>query len=219
MARRITTSTQGVRPVEWRTSPVEEECPAQVPVVTRERNLEAQFATEIAELQRARQSESARARQEGFQEGLRQGKEQSAAEVKNASLRLADAMQEMAAFKKKMRREAEAEVVKLSLAIARRILHREVNADPDSIRGIVHAALEKLGRREILRVRVHTGAVQAIQAILEQAGSSGSIEVVADPRMAPGGLIFETSLGELDASVDTQLNEIQRGFADRLALS
>jgi flagellar biosynthesis/type III secretory pathway protein FliH len=30
--------------------------------------------------------------------------------------------------------------------------------------------------------------------------------------------LFETALGDLDASVETQLQEIQRGFADRIAL-
>jgi flagellar biosynthesis/type III secretory pathway protein FliH len=31
-------------------------------------------------------------------------------------------------------------------------------------------------------------------------------------------MLFETSVGELDASIETQLQEIQRGFADRLAI-
>ncbi len=35
-----------------------------------------------------------------------------------------------------------------------------------------------------------------------------------DASLAPGSAIFETSRGELDASVDTQLAEIDRGFAD-----
>ena len=37
--------------------------------------------------------------------------------------------------------------------------------------------------------------------------------------MRPSDLVFETSWGELDASVETQLLEIERGFSDRLGLS
>ncbi len=170
------------------------------------------------ELDRARQAESARARQEGFEEGLRQAKEQSASEAKNASLRLAQVLGEMAALKQKLRRDTEAEVVKLSLAVARRILYRELNADPDSIRGVIHAALERLRRREIFRVRVHPSAMRAMEDCLQVTDSSNPITVIADSSLGPGGIVFETAAGELDASVDTQLQEIQRGFTDRLAL-
>ena len=40
------------------------------------------------------------------------------------------------------------------------------------------------------------------------------IEVTADPSLAPGSAILESTGGSLDASVDTQLHEIERGFAD-----
>ncbi len=40
------------------------------------------------------------------------------------------------------------------------------------------------------------------------------IEVIADASLAPGGVMLESSRGLLDASVDTQLSEIERGFAD-----
>jgi flagellar biosynthesis/type III secretory pathway protein FliH len=45
-----------------------------------------------------------------------------------------------------------------------------------------------------------------------------AVTVVADPKMRAGDVIFETSLGELDCSIETQLQEIERGFADRLGL-
>ena len=42
------------------------------------------------------------------------------------------------------------------------------------------------------------------------------LEVVSDGALTPGSAIFETSRGELDASVDTQLAEIDRGLTDAL---
>jgi flagellar biosynthesis/type III secretory pathway protein FliH len=41
-------------------------------------------------------------------------------------------------------------------------------------------------------------------------------ELVADPALPPGGLVFETSRGDLEASIDNQLREIERGLTDRL---
>ena len=40
------------------------------------------------------------------------------------------------------------------------------------------------------------------------------IEVIADPGLVPGSVILESDRGWLDTSVDTQLAEIERGFAD-----
>jgi flagellar biosynthesis/type III secretory pathway protein FliH len=42
------------------------------------------------------------------------------------------------------------------------------------------------------------------------------VEVIADPSRAVGTVIFETQHGNLDASVESQLQEIERGLADRL---
>jgi flagellar assembly protein FliH len=131
---------------------------------------------------------------------------------------LARTLHDLAQVKRKIRNEAEQEVVKLALAIARRILYRELTTDPESIQGIVHAALQKLQNREIARVRVYPAAAAAVRASLERAGTTAAIEIVADSGLETGAILFETAVGELDASVETQLQEIQRGFADRLAL-
>ena len=178
----------------------------------------AELANRIAELERNHQAELARARESAFQDGLRQAREHSAGEVKAAADRFAQMLRDLAGLKRKIRNEAEFDVLKLSLAIARRILHRELAVDSEAIQGLVHAALEKLANREISRVRIHPASVDAVRSALERINTAPAIEICADPAMKHGDLIFETTLGELDASIDTQLQEIQRGFADRLSL-
>jgi flagellar assembly protein FliH len=51
---------------------------------------------------------------------------------------------------------------------------------------------------------------------LERASTGARFEVVPEPRLERGAAIFETSRGSLDASVETQLDEIQRGLVDRI---
>ncbi len=178
----------------------------------------AELTNRIAELERNQQAEIARAREAAFQEGLRQGREQSAADVKASADRFGQMLRDLAGLKRKIRNEAEFDVLKLSLAIARRILHRELAVDSEAIQGLIHAALEKLANREISRVRVHPACVDAVRSALERINTAPAIEICSDPAMKNGDLIFETALGDLDASIDTQLQEIQRGFADRLSL-
>jgi flagellar assembly protein FliH len=177
----------------------------------------AEWERRLAEVERLRQLEKAEAHHRGVEDGLRRGREEASAEVKKAFDQVAKALEELANVKRKLRLEAEQELVKLSLAVARRILYRELTTDPASIEGIVHAALQKLQQREASRVRVYPGGVAAVRAALERIGSRSGMEIVADPGLAAGAILFETSVGELDASIETQLQEIQRGFADRLA--
>ncbi len=176
----------------------------------------AEWERRLAEAERLRQLDKAEAHHRGVEDGLRRGREEAAGEVKKAFEQVAHALDELAKVKRKLRQEAEQELVKLSLAVARRVIYRELTTDPAAIEGIVHAALQKLQQREASKVRVYPGGVAAVRAALERIGSRSGMEIVADPGLVTGAILFETSVGELDASVETQLLEIQRGFADRL---
>ena len=178
----------------------------------------AELQQRLAQLEAAKQAEVKRALQAGFEEGLQKAREEAAVEVKASSEKLAQTLAELLRFKRKLRSEAEMELLNLSLAIARRILHRELATDPEAMQGVVHAALQRVQNREVWRVRVYPAGADAVRAALEAVGR-GAAQVVPDPALKNGDLLIETAVGELDASVDTQLKEIQRGFADRLALS
>jgi flagellar assembly protein FliH len=207
----ISNRSEEVDPLEWRPA-----SGSSIPPAGRQPAGVAQ--ARIDQDDRNRGAELAQARQAGFQDGIRQAREEAARELQGCAERIGQALAELATLKRRMRNEAEAEVVKLALAIARRILRREVLADPDAIQGIVHAALHKLQHRQIHRVRVFSAGAETVRACLERSGAPSAIQVIADPALRTGDILFETVAGELDASVETQLAEIDRGFADRLAL-
>jgi len=169
----------------------------------------------IAELEEQIARQAGEARQAGYREGEAAGRSQAAAEVQPVLEKLARGIEEIARLRPGLVREAEAELVELSLGIARRILRRELAVDPDAVRGLVKGALEKLPSQEICRVRAHPELEAGIRNALERAGRSG-LEVLADATLERGAILFETSRGKLDASLETQLGEIGRGLADRL---
>src|SRR6185437_804243 len=100
-----------------------------------------------------------------------------AAEVQPVIERLARSMDEIAGLRSRLRAEAEADLVQLSLAIARRVLHREIAIDPDALHGLVLGALQKLQGQEIARVRVHPSHVAAVSKCLQQNLNADKIEV------------------------------------------
>ena len=141
------------------------------------------------------------------------------AEVQPVMDRLCGTVEELAGLRTRLRREAEADMVKLAMAIAQRVLRRELSVDPDALHGLLVSALEKLNGQETYRVRVHPSQAAQVGAGLRKTATGSAIEVVGDATRALGTVIFETARGNLDASVESQLQEIERGLADRLRRS
>jgi flagellar assembly protein FliH len=123
-------------------------------------------------------------------------------------------VQELVGTRKRFRAEAEHDTVQLAIAIARRVLRRELSTDPEAILGVVMAAFQKLTARETHRLRVSPADAAALQEHRSRLELPPALEIVADASLSAGSVVFETSRGELDASVGTQLAEIDRGFAD-----
>src|SRR5258708_5967365 len=78
-------------------------------------------------------------------------------------------------------RQAEVDAVRLSIAIARRVLRRELTVDPAAIQGLVTAALEKLQSQEPCRVRMHPDHLPALRVAIDRMGMSAKVEIVPDP--------------------------------------
>lgn len=167
-----------------------------------------------AQMEMPRREEQARSA--GFREGEQAGARAAAAEFNAVMARMARAIEELAGLRRRFRSEAEKDIIKLTLAIAKRVLHREISIDAGALLGLVRVALEQIDVRELHRVRLHPVDAPAIERQLASAGVPDRVQVIADPALERGAAIFETSRGNLDASVATQLAEIERGFGDLL---
>jgi len=166
--------------------------------------------------QQEREQRDREAYQRGFTEGKSVGHEQATRELQAVLDQMGKSLASLSVMRTKIRAEAEGDLLKLAISIARRVLHRELTLDPESIEGLIRVALEKLQSRELCRVRVHPDQESAIRASLERFSNSQKVELTADPSMQCGDVLFETAHGNLDASIEAQLQEIERGFADRL---
>ncbi|MBL8173839.1 MAG: hypothetical protein JNK48_04170 [Bryobacterales bacterium] len=148
--------------------------------------------------------------------GREEGEAAAAAKWQPALENAVRSISDLASLRARLRREAEQDVIRLASAMARRILRRELSIDPEAIAGLLKTAFDRLDMREASRIRVRPEDRDAVCAHLSRIGSPQRIDVVADPSLERGALLLECSRGQLDASVETQLEEIERGFADLL---
>jgi flagellar assembly protein FliH len=149
-----------------------------------------------------------------YQDGQAAARREMLAQIDAMNSRMARTIEEFSGMRQRFRHEAEEDVVALALAIARRILHRELTIAPEALLGIVKAALEKIEAREVHRIRIRPEDAPAVKQFLDKMGLPQRVEVVADPGLERGAAILDSGRGALDASVETQLSEIERGLAD-----
>ena len=171
----------------------------------------------LLEMERLLERQVQETRAAAFREGEEAGKNQATARIQPVLDKLARSIHDLAELKPRLRRDAEADLLKLSLAISRKILHRELSIDPDSVAGLIKVSIEKIRAQEIIRVRVHPQHQQIVQQMLAKMPGSTRIEILPDAKLDLGGVVVETTRGDFDASVDLQLREIERGLTDRLA--
>lgn len=153
---------------------------------------------------------------EGFAAGEQAGARSSEQKWTAAAERMARAVADLATYRSRFRKESEQELLRLSLAIAKKILHRELTVDPQALLGVIKAALESMNQREILRVRVATEDVSTLQFHLDNMGLPSGVELNGDRSLERGSVLIDTHRGVTDASLQTQLLEIERGFIDRM---
>jgi flagellar assembly protein FliH len=160
---------------------------------------------------------------QSWEAGLREGENLArvefaqavAAERTKVNLAIANFQQEMDLYYQR----AEGEVVRLSLAIARKILHREAQVDPLVLTAVARVALEKISSGSKVRLCVPAAEVSKWQeALAASENLRPQPEVVADATLSGAQLILQTEVGTADLSLEAQLKEIEQGFLDLLAL-
>ncbi len=106
--------------------------------------------------------------------------------------------------------DLEQEVVKLSLAIAERVLRRESSMDPMLLAGAARVALEQLadGSEAVLRVCAEEVA-HWHQAVLP---SGKGLVIEGDAELPRGECVLKTRSGTVQLGLRAQLQEIERGF-------
>jgi flagellar assembly protein FliH len=110
----------------------------------------------------------------------------------------------------------EAEVVKLALAIAARVLHREAKLDPLLLSAAVRLALEKVAEDSTTVLRVPAAEVELWRGVFSAQAFESSVQVVGDERLGVGECVLDTNVGKVELGVSAQLSEIERGFFDLL---
>ena len=127
---------------------------------------------------------------------------------------LLSAARELRNARAKLLTDAADEVVGLAFAVARRVLRREVEADPAVALPLVRELLQRVaaGTRVTVRLSPRDHAkLSELEALPESAGLEG-VHFRLDTAISPGGVLVETAAGGLDGRIETQLELIEEAL-------
>ena len=185
---------------------VEERPHAPKPVEPKEAIAESTFVVDERAAQLRAMMDAAR--DEAADALRRELEAQMAGRLAEERLRVERVCAEFARDRQRYFAAAETQVVKLALAIARKVLSREVAADPMHLSAVVKAALGRVQDGSVSVLRARAAEVENWRALL----GGESVEVVADGRVED--VVLETSVGRVELGVEVQMEEIERGFAE-----
>jgi flagellar assembly protein FliH len=147
----------------------------------------------------------------GYEQGERSGAAVAAQRGEAMLQRLTQTLEELTTLRGEMIRTTERQLVQLSLAIARRIVHREVSLDADLLVAMARVALDRLGDSAQVTVRLHPDEFEA--TVAGRTSVLGShVTVIADAAVGRGGCRVESDFGAMDAGVDAQMQELARAL-------
>ncbi|MDI3543081.1 MAG: flagellar assembly protein FliH [Candidatus Atribacteria bacterium] len=188
----------------------EERFQEEISLIIEEAKRKAQQILEEAE--KGKKNIEDKAKKEGWEEGIKIGKEEVQKEWQKKVALWEQELREIYNYREEMVEKLKEPLLELSFAIARKIIGREAEREP-FVELMIERALKKLSNRERVILRVSQeeyGLVREIrEELMRRIDGIDYLEIQEDHRLKRGECLVETTFGSIDARVDTQLENIR----------
>ncbi len=151
----------------------------------------------------------------GYAEGTAAGEARGREELMTAAESLRGAAQALVSSRGRILHDLEANVGALAMAAARRIVQKEVEADPSLVRSLVARGLELVKPDSTVEVKLHPADLESAREGIRALADDQSLDLslTPDPGIARGGFVLQTP----SRMVDGRLEEGLRTLYERLA--
>ena len=182
----------------------------QMPQILDEVSRKKHSISTAAELEEIQKQAYAEAHEKGYQDGLKAG----AAQIQQNAQQFQTLMQALAEPFDEMDSAVVEQMAELSIAIARQLIRRELQADPGQVIAVVREAMTSLpiGSRNI-EIHLHPEDAQLVRDAFsvspeEHKGTERPWHIVEDPVQTRGGCKVSSENSLIDATVETRINRV-----------
>jgi flagellar assembly protein FliH len=152
-------------------------------------------------------------RDAAYAAGVAAGREAVQREVVARATDLGTAIEEVARFRSTLLERYQHQLLDLALEVARRVVQHELAEHPEHWLAMIREAVGKALDRETVQIRVgsvlHRFLLERLPKLRALLDDVKDLEVVEDTCLAETACLIETSYGDLDLSVDSQLGAMR----------
>ena len=156
----------------------------------------------------------------GIEEGQTTGFEQATKKLEPLLNGLQQALAQLGSLRQHTYQIIEQEVVELALAIARKIICREIEVDREVVLCVARKALSKIEDPSNVKIKMNPADLRFINQtkykISEMIGNMDNVTIEPGENIQSGGCVIETNLGEIDARIEKQLQTVEESFRTAL---
>lgn len=156
------------------------------------------------------------ARAEGRQAGL----DEAEVQLGTLTQSLAAACTEISSLRKKMLERSREDMLRLVLAIAERVVLAELSSHKEVINRTVQQAIQAAVSAEEFHIKINPADLEQVQEhkplFIASLSGLSNIEFVPDPTVTAGGCMLESPMGRVDATIESQLDEIASSLREAL---
>ncbi len=154
--------------------------------------------------------------EEAYARGRREGLAAAEEKLDSATEALVAALEDVSRLRDSLAQQSRRDMLRLVMAVAEQIIRREVGVDPQVVMTIIENALQASVRADQYRVRISPADLERVseRKPLFLAGISGlkNLSFEADATITPGGCRVDSELGDVDATLETQLETIRQAL-------
>ncbi|OQX20569.1 MAG: hypothetical protein BWK76_00705 [Desulfobulbaceae bacterium A2] len=151
--------------------------------------------------------------EEAYQRGVNEGILQAQAGIEPTLHALQEATTQLVSLRNQVVEQSRQEMVSLIMAICRKLLHREIAADPAVIGETLREALKLALQADEYHIHLHPDDLAEAErlrpSLLTSLRGVQHLVLHPDPRIGRGGCRVDSNLGEVDATIEAQLAAIE----------
>lgn len=185
---------------------------------TARQEAEGLLESERSRVEAILQAEVNDAKRNGYEAGYQAAQEAVSQEYASAFAEVQHLYQLAEVDRRQYLMDSEPMIVDLACSIARKIMHHESELDRSWVLEVVRAALDEIHDSGKIEVRVHPDDFELIrdnrEFLRKEVPGQMDLVVIPDRGVAAGGCVLHTSFGNVDARIDTQLEEVRKALQD-----
>ncbi len=150
--------------------------------------------------------------EQAYQKGVTAGKNEVEAKLAQATTALMEAAKRLSSQSEAIMQRSAEDMLHLVMAIAERILNYEIDERKEAVVHIIQQTINAAVEAEEFHIKVNPEDIEVLSGhkplFLASLSGLRNIEFVADSSITRGGCVLESTAGRVDATLETQLDEI-----------